>query len=458
MNFVKGIGRLALRKIANEGGIFLNYVIRELSPIAFKFRDFGITMVQDNIGDPIKAGVKVEGWIKKIILDTAEDDRSMGYSSEAEGEASARDFVAQHRNSRKGVKISLEDVIFASGSSPIISEINSRLSEQGILLVPSPGYPAHSSYQAFNLGRNAVYYKLDPSNKWLPNLEDIKRTLEAYNYMVKGIIVINPGNPTGAVFPQSIIRGLVDICDEYGVLPIFDECYANTVYGGTEFVHLGDVIGGAPGISLRSMSKDVPWPGGRCGWMEAYNQEKHEHLKEFFEIIRQSFRQQASSTTLPQLALPKIYGDERFSKHLQEWNYQLEIAADMRINHLKEIAGLSVVRPQGAFYMAPIFEDGFLNESQELPVMNCSRRDEAENYLKSLLSQEPNLNLDKRLVYNLMANGIFVVPLTGFGPHYHGFRVTTLNPNIEQVDATYARLKELISQYQNSTNVRGAWI
>lgn len=452
MQYIKNFraGKLELVKLADKNGEFLKYAIRDLDPIAEGFGKFGISMFKDNIGDPIVAGVKAEQWIVGIIAELAKDYKKSWRYPKSGGELESREFLAEQRNERGGIKIAPDDIVFHSGSGEGISEINARLAEGGILLVPSPGYPTHSSFQANHIGRESISYKLDPSDNWLPDLNDIEEKIIANKNSVKGVIVVNPNNPTGSVLPKGMVKEIAGLCCRHGILPIFDECYANLVYNGAGFTHLGDVIGDSAGISMRSVSKDIPWPGARCGWLEAYNQDKHKSLAEYFGFLKQAKTMQVGSTTLPQLAIPLVYGNPKFKEHLKRWNRQLEEGGNLRAGYINKIKGLSAIPPKGAFYIAAVFEKDILNNRQSVPVMECKDKAGAGQHLKSLLNKEPDMPLDKRFVLYLMANGIFVVHLTGFGSSHYGFRVTTLNPDKEKVEEAYKRLSELTGQYLGS--------
>ena len=104
----------------------------------------------------------------------------------------------------------------------------------------------------------------------MPDIGDIENKVR-YNPSIAGILLINPDNPTGAVYPREIITAMVDIARRYDLFVICDETYANIIYNPADGTALSDVIDGVPGMALRSISKEYPWPGARCGWIEVYN-------------------------------------------------------------------------------------------------------------------------------------------------------------------------------------------
>ena len=103
----------------------------------------------------------------------------------------------------------------------------------------------------------------------MPDLEDLENKVR-FNDSIAGILLINPDNPTGAVYPKEILEKMIDIARRYDLFVICDETYAHIVYNGADSCHLSAVIGEVPGIAMRSISKEYPWPGGRCGWIEVF--------------------------------------------------------------------------------------------------------------------------------------------------------------------------------------------
>ena len=134
-----------------------------------------------------------------------------------------------------------------------------------------------------------------PENGWMPDLEDIENKVK-YNDSIAGLLIINPDNPTGAVYPLEILEKIIDIACRYDLFVMFDEIYTHIVYNGAKTVHLSEVVGKVPGIALRGISKEYPWPGSRCGWIEVYNQDKHPAFKNFITSLISSKMLEVCST------------------------------------------------------------------------------------------------------------------------------------------------------------------
>ena len=117
-----------------------------------------------------------------------------------------------------------------------------------------------------------------------------------------GILIINPDNPTGAVYPTYILEAIVELAKRYDLFIICDEVYHHIVYNGTSTSPLSDVIGDVPAIAMRGVSKEMPWPGSRCGWIEVYNGEKDPMFAKYVQSILNAKMVEVCSTTLPQTA------------------------------------------------------------------------------------------------------------------------------------------------------------
>src|SRR5699024_8441377 len=160
-----------------------------------------------------------------------------------------------------------------------------------------------SSAEAAHSGYKHVSYKLDPDNNWMPDLEDLEMKVK-YNDSIAGILIINPDNPTGAVYPVKVLKRIVRIAREHKLFIICDEIYANLIYNGADTAALSQVIGEVPGIAMRGISKEYPWPGSRCGWIEVYNQHQYPAFKKYIQTLLNAKMLEVSSTNMPQLSIP----------------------------------------------------------------------------------------------------------------------------------------------------------
>jgi alanine-synthesizing transaminase len=263
---------------------------------------------------------------------------------------------------------------------------------------------------------------------------------------IVGILVINPDNPTGYVYPEETLLRIVEIARNYDLFLVFDETYHHIVYNGKKTVSLSDIIGDVPGICMKGISKEFPWPGARCGWMEIYNADKDETFARYIDVILTQKMSEVCSTTLPQMAIPRIMTHPEYRPYLDERITHYEKLSNIAFQILKDLPYVMVNRTCGAFYMSVVFNEAILNHRQFLPIA----QDDIRTYIEKLVS-EP-VELDKRFVYYLLgATGICVIPLTSFFTDTPGFRMTLLERNEEKFEAVVRMLAEKIVAYVESS-------
>lgn len=431
------------RNIVHVGSGQLTYEIREIVAVAKELQNYGVKIIWENIGDPIEKGEKLPQWVIDIFSELIKDHRIYGYV-ETQGVYETRKFIADLVNAKGGYQITPEDIVFFNGLGDAVAKIFGFLKREARVIGPSPAYSTHSSAEAAHSGYEHVTYELDPNNHWMPDLEDLENKVK-YNDSIAGILLINPDNPTGAVYPREILEKMVDIARRYRVFIVSDEIYGNIVYGGAETTPLSQVIGNdVPGLALRGISKELPWPGARCGWVEVYNQDKYPMFKQYIKTVKDAKMLEVCSTSLPQHAIPLFMGDPRYAKHLEDRKKIFEKRADEAYNILSKVEPIFVTKPQGAFYMPVLFKDGVLNDKQTLPIENPE--------LKRLIEKKvEGVQVDKRFVYYLLAStGICVVPLTGFCCKRQGFRITLLETNDEKRKWIWKTISENIIKYIES--------
>jgi aspartate/methionine/tyrosine aminotransferase len=430
------------RNIVHEGSGQLTYEIREIVAVAQSLEKLGVEITWENIGDPIQKGEKLPQWIKDIIVGLVCEDRTYGYVP-TQGVCRSRAFLAEHVNKRGGCQITMDDIVFFNGLGDAVAKIFGFLNSQARVIGPSPAYSTHSSAEAAHSGYEHLTYQLDPKANWMPDLEDLENKIK-YNDSIAGMLLINPDNPTGTVYPREFLEKMVDIARRYRVFVICDEIYAHIVYSGAKTAHLSEVIGDVPGMALRGISKEYPWPGARCGWIEVFNQNKFGEFKKYIKSLINAKMLEVCSTSLPQYSIPLVIGDERYRGHLKRRCEMFEARANEAWQIFSNVPGISVIKPKGAFYMSVLFDDGVLNDKQTLPIANELARSFVETKVHGV-------EVDKRFVYYLLAaTGICVVPLTGFCCRRKGFRITLLETDDEKRNWTWHTITENIRAYLNS--------
>lgn len=430
------------RNLVHPGAGQLKYEIRQIVLFAEQIARRGVPITWENIGDPIRKGEKLPDWIKAIVAGQAAADLSYSYV-DTQGIPETRSYLAGEVNRRGGAHVEPSDIIFFNGLGDAVSTVFGSLRREARVLGPSPAYSTLSSAEAAHSGYEHLSYRLDPENNWLPDMEDVELKVR-YNDSIAGLLLINPDNPTGAVYPRAILDEFVRIARAYDVFLLCDETYANITYNGAEYVSLAEVIGEVPGISLRSISKDLPWPGARCGWAEVFNQHRDENFRTYIRSIVDAKRLEVCSTGLPQSVIPRIFSDERFPAHLQRRRRMFEARANETYDALSGIEGIRVTRPRGALYFTVVFEEGELTDRQRLKVADPDLERFIEESTRGVAA-------DKRFVYWLLAaTGICVVPLSGFACDLPGFRMTLLETDDKTRRLTQRSIADAVGEYLGS--------
>ncbi len=428
--------------IVHAGAHELRDEIREIVEVGNKLCEMGLDICWENIGDPVHKGEKIPSWIKDAIKKAVDEDSSFEYCP-TKGLDETREFLADLCNKRRGIQITKEDIVFFNGLGDAISKVYNYLRREARVIGPSPAYSTHSSSEAAHAGEDPIMYKLDPNNNWLPDMEDLRDKVKN-NQAISGILVINPNNPAGTVYPKEVMEEMVRIAEEFDLFIICDEVYLNITYNGTVSTPLSDVINNVCGLSMKGISKELPWPGARCGWIETYNKDKDQIFREYFNTVLSAKMLEVCSTTLPQKVIPQLLCDPRYREYHEKRNKMYERRSVFAYDTLKKIDGLIVNQTDGAFYMTVAFKDGVLNEKQRLEIKDNTIR----NYIEEITQ---NVALDKRFVYYLLgAAGICVVPLTGFSCDLYGFRVTLLETDMEKFEWIFTTIAEKTKDYLNS--------
>lgn len=432
------------QNLLHEGSHKLDYEIRDIVKKAEALQKTGQTIYWENIGDPILKNAQVPKWIKQIVTDLVEDDKSYGYCH-SKGDVQTRRFLAQKNNALAGVQITEEDILFFNGLGDAIGKLYQFLNPYSRVIGPSPAYSTHSALEAAHSNKEALVYNLIPDNNWYPDLEDLYLKVK-YNPNIVGILIINPDNPTGMVYPEEYLRRIVEIAREFDLFVVSDEIYMNITYNGVETKCLSQVLGDVPGIAMRGISKDCPWPGIRCGWMEFYNRGKDTEFDNYCATLENAKMLEVCSTTLPQKAIPRIFDHPEYVPYLEKRREQTAVRSEVIADYLKDIDFITFNKSNGAFYNTIVFKKGVLKDDQYLDVKN----EEVKTLLKTWLSEttEP----DKRFVYSLLAaKGVCVVPLSSFQSHLQGFRITLLEENEEVLHTTFKAIADAILEFCTSS-------
>jgi len=391
-----------------------HYEIREIVEIAYKVQKIkNSEIIWENIWDPVIKWEKIPDWLKNIVKQASLKDITYAYSP-SKWVLATREYLAQNNE-----KITAEDIIFFNGLWEAINKIYWYLNRTARVLWPNPAYPTHSSAEATHAGSFHLTYNLDPENNWNPNLEEIENKVK-YNPNISAILVINPDNPTGAVFSRETLEWIIKIAKKYNLFVIFDEIYEKLTFEEKDHILLKDIIWDVPGIAMKWLSKEIPWPGSRCGWIEVYNQDKDADFAKYINSVFFSKMLEVCSTTLPQYVLPAIYESKEFKKSLEERRKKYAKNANIAIEILWKVPFLKVVKPKWAYYLTVLFDEFSVKNN----FSHLIKSRELEEFITQISIWK---KIDKKFCYYLLASkNICVVPLSGFNSKLAWFRMTLL--------------------------------
>ena len=381
--------------------------------------------------------------MKEVVAETIKEDRSFAYGP-TKGMDDTREFLAQRVNKRGKTQITAEDIIFFNGLGDAIARSYSSLQVDARMIMPEPTYSTHFMAEVLHASFPPNTYRMNPYSNWYPDICEIERKVKSAKSIV-GILLINPDNPTGFVYPVETLKQMVRIAKDHDLFLIVDETYINIVYGGKRTLPISDLIDGVPAISMKGISKEFPWPGSRCGWIEVYNADKDPAFARFVNTIFHQKMSEVCSTTLPQMTIPRMMSHPEYQNYLGERIKHYEKLSNIAYDILKDVPYLIVNKTNGAFYMTAVFNESALNNRQTLPI----EQKEIREYIEKLV--EVDVENDKRFVYYLLAaTGICVVPLTSFFTPLPGFRMTLLDKDEEEFKRIVKTIADKIVEYIES--------
>ena len=318
-----------------------SYAIRNIVVEAKKVEAAGRKVRYLNIGDPIPFGFNTPPHLIEAVARAMRDGHN-GYTASA-GILPAREAVAAEYQQR-GVAMTPDRVILTSGTSEGIELALGAMADAGDeVLVPTPTYPLYTAVLG-KLGARAVYYRTDPSNGWLPDLDDIKRLMGP---ATRALVLIDPNNPTGAVYPEATRRALIELANRSGVPILADEVYSDLAFDGPAPL-LGSLDNDAPILSFSSMSKAYLAPGWRAGWLTVGRSDR---LNDVLGAIKKLADGRLCSPGPMQFGIQAALTEDR--SHQREFVKALRERADLSVKRLSAMKGVEVVPPQAAFYVMP---------------------------------------------------------------------------------------------------------
>jgi alanine-synthesizing transaminase len=383
-----------------------SYAIRNIVTAAQALEARGTRVRYLNIGDPVAFGFDTPPHLIEAVARAMRDGHN-GYLP-SPGILEAREAVAAEYAAR-GVAVSPDRVVITTGTSEGIDLALNALADEGDeVLVPSPTYPLYTAVLA-TINARPRYYRTDPNHEWLPDLDHL-RTLVTPRTRV--LVIIDPNNPTGAVYPPAIRRALIEFAERHGLTILADEVYADTAFDGPSPL-LSTVDCDAPIISLSSLSKAYLAPGWRTGWMVVSATPRLDNV--LAAVRKLADGRLCSPAPMQHAVVAALTGDR---SHQVRFRRALAERARITADSLNAIPGMRCVLPRAAFYAMP---------AVSLP---AGRTD--EDYIHELLR----------------ATGILCVYGSGFGirPEEGTFRIVFL-ASPDELRAIYADIGAFTRDY-----------
>jgi alanine-synthesizing transaminase len=339
-----------------------SYAIRNIVVEAKKLEAAGRRVRYLNVGDPIPFGFKTPPHLVEAIAKAMRDGHN-GYTPSA-GIEPAREAVAAEYE-RRGVPLSADRVVLTAGTSEGIELALGALADAGDeVLIPSPTYPLYTAVLS-KIGARAVFYRTDPSTGWEPDLDDLKRLVTP---ATRAIVLIDPNNPTGAVYSTATRRAILDLSDRTGVPILADEVYGDVVYEGSTPL-LGSLAPDAPVISFSSLSKGYIAPGWRAGWLAVGRSDR---LNDALGAIKKLADGRLCSPGPMQYAIATALTSDRSFQ--RPFVAALRERAALTAARLNAIPGIRCTAPRAAFYAMPQVElpEGVTDETFVLELLKST--------------------------------------------------------------------------------------
>lgn len=313
--------------------------------VAKQMEDEGQKIIKLNIGNLAPFGFDAP---EEIQLDMIRNlPNSSGYS-DSKGIFSARKAV-MHETQKQGILgVGLDDIYLGNGASELISMATMALLDvDDEVLVPSPDYPLWTAAVSLAGGR-PVHYVCDEANGWMPNLADIRAKITP---RTKGLVVINPNNPTGALYNVALLQALVDMAREHGLVLLADEVYDKVLYEDAQHTAIASLSTDVLTITFNSLSKSYRACGYRAGWMVVSGDKRV--ARDYLEGVNMLANMKLGSNVPGQFAIQTALGGYQSINDLTKAGGRLRRQRDLAYELITAIPGVSCVKPKAALYMFP---------------------------------------------------------------------------------------------------------
>ena len=312
---------------------------------ARQMEEEGHKIIRLNIGNLAAFGFDAPEEIQQDMIRNL--GNSAGYS-DSKGIFAARKAV-MHESQKQGIRgVALDDIYLGNGASELIAmSTNALLNDGDELLLPAPDYPLWTAATSLSGGK-PVHYLCDEANGWMPDLDDIRRKVTP---RTKGIVVINPNNPTGALYSDDLLKGLVAIAREHGLVILADEVYDKVLYDGAKHTAIASLSDDVLTLTFNSLSKSYRSCGYRAGWLIVSGDKKAG--ADYIEGLTMLSNMRLCANVPGQYAIQTALGGYQSINELVGEGGRLRRQRDLAYELITAIPGVSCVKPQAALYMFP---------------------------------------------------------------------------------------------------------
>ena len=305
----------------------------------------GIDVLKLNIGNPAPFGFSAP---EEVITDMISTLRSAQGYSDSHGIFAARKAIMQYAQTKNIPNVSMEHIYTGNGVSELINLVTQGLIDNGDeILVPSPDYPLWTGCVTL-AGGKAVHYICDEQSEWYPDIEDMRSKITD---KTKAIVIINPNNPTGAVYPKEVLGQIVELAREHELMIFSDEIYDRLVMDGIEHTSIASLAPDLFCITLNGLSKSHMIAGFRCGWMILSGAK--EKAKDYIEGLNMLSNMRLCSNVPAQCIVQTALGGHQSVKNYLVPGGRIYEQREFIYNAINDIPGLSAVKPKAAFYIFP---------------------------------------------------------------------------------------------------------
>ena len=379
---------------------------------ARQMEEEGQKIIKLNIGNLAVFGLEPPDEIVQDMIRNM--PHSAGYT-DSKGLFAPRKAVVHYTQEKHIRGVTVDDVFLGNGASELITmSLNALLNSGDEVLIPAPDYPLYTASVALS-GGTPVHYLCDEASDWLPDIEDIKRKLTS---RTKAIVVINPNNPTGALYPDSVLKEIVEVARANQLIILADEIYDKTLFDGNVHTSIASLADDVLCLTFNGLSKNYRSCGYRAGWMVVSGEKKH--AKDYIEGLNMLASMRLCSNTPGQLAIQTALGGYQSIKDLVAPGGRLCKQRDIAYELLTQIPGVSVVKPKAALYMFPRLDP------KVYPIED-----------------------DQQFAYELLAEEkVLIVQGTGFNwPQPDHYRIVFL-PNSDDLAEAIGRIARFLDNYR----------